>query len=42
MDATFTAGKGDMLLFEFAASLSSRIYLTVVCPHDSEASSQLP
>ncbi|CAE7506301.1 Capn9 [Symbiodinium sp. CCMP2456] len=36
MDATFTACKGDTLLFEFKSSLSSRIYLTLVCPQDSE------
>lgn len=35
-EATFTACKGDTLLFDFKSSLSSRIYLTVVCPQDSE------
>ena len=36
-DCTFTVGKGDILAFKFTAEPSSRIYLSIVCPCDSEA-----
>ncbi|CAE7460886.1 CAPN2 [Symbiodinium natans] len=35
-DCTFTVGKGDILAFKFTAEPSSRIYLSIVCPCDSE------